>query len=100
MGAYRPSKGYGANPLFHGKLRNFFCPCGSQQKVKKCCGRIMYIPQKYIEGLSEWAAQIQQGETEYGRERLKQLMAEYRAANQQNLIINQEETDVGNNQTA
>lgn len=94
MGAYRPSAGYGQNPLAASNLRNFQCPCMSGKKVKKCCGRIIYIPVKYLDGLRDWASKINQGISEFSAAKLKEMLREYREANQENLIINEGEANV------
>lgn len=89
MGAYRPATGYGQNPLVASNLRNFQCPCMSGRKVKKCCGRIIYIPEKYLADLGAWARDINQGISQFTSTKLKNMLREYREADQQNLIINQ-----------
>lgn len=38
-GIFRLSEGWVSNPLHSGRVRNLPCICGSEKKVKKCCGR-------------------------------------------------------------
>ena len=52
MRMYKPKDGYAHNPVL--KLpRNSMCPCGSNQKVKKCYGRFHYIEQEKADYLIE-----------------------------------------------
>ena len=89
MGAYRPSKGYSSNPLVNSKLRNFKCPCGSGNKVKKCCGRVIYIPSDLVTPIETWAENVTRCLIDESPASLRALMAEYAAKNQSNLIINE-----------
>jgi hypothetical protein len=45
--------GYAFNPLnrINGNLK---CTCGSNLKIKKCCGMIRYIPEEKAEVISEF----------------------------------------------
>lgn len=51
--AYRPQDGFSRNPLSSGNIRNGSCICGSQIKIKKCCGLFRYIRSDYAEAYSE-----------------------------------------------
>ena len=43
MKYYKLDPGNVWNPLAKGKFKNFPCPCGSDLKVKKCCGSVDYM---------------------------------------------------------
>lgn len=49
--AYMPKSGYVSNPLGKGRFRNHECICGSTKKVKKCCGRSMYMEEKLAKSI-------------------------------------------------
>ena len=55
---YRPKEGYVENPLRTGKYRNMKCICGSEIKVKKCCGRKLYLEKDYAEAIMAEANKI------------------------------------------
>lgn len=48
MAYIKPAKGNKRNPIY-GAKRNAFCPCISGKKVKKCCGRFLYIKDETYE---------------------------------------------------
>lgn len=39
-----PSEGHASNPLRASKYSNLPCVCESGKKVKKCCGKDLYVP--------------------------------------------------------
>jgi hypothetical protein len=43
MPEYVIQPGHARNPLL--KHRNVPCPCGSNQKAKRCCGRFPVVPE-------------------------------------------------------
>lgn len=53
MQVYTPKKGYTHNPLNKAEFRNLSCPCESGKKVKKCCGRQLYVEQDWADTLNE-----------------------------------------------
>jgi uncharacterized protein YchJ len=54
MEVYTPKKGFAKNPLNRGDLRNLPCPCDSGDKIKKCCGRHIYLKQDHADMFNEW----------------------------------------------
>lgn len=48
-----PRIGFSSNPLADKQYRNLKCICESGKKVKKCCGRFIYVPRKYAEMYNE-----------------------------------------------
>lgn len=48
-----PRAGFLSNPLADKRYRNLKCICESEKKVKKCCGRFIYVPTKYAEMYNE-----------------------------------------------
>ena len=84
-----PASGYSQNPLCNSKIRNFSCPCGSQKKIKKCCGRVNYIPDEYREPLASWVDQVEQAMGDDSPMELRAMLKEYAEKNQNELVINQ-----------
>lgn len=52
MKCQKPKEGYMENPL-RKVDRNIKCVCGSDKKVKKCCGRPYYVLIKWGEKVQE-----------------------------------------------
>jgi hypothetical protein len=57
MTAYTLPEGWAANPL-KGRARNLACPCGTGEKVKRCCGQFPVVPVETARALRFWLRKV------------------------------------------
>lgn len=59
MRVYYPEAGNVDNPLKNGKVRNLPCPCGSNIKIKKCCGTVYSVTPELAKDLDAFVNNAQ-----------------------------------------
>ena len=83
MKVYTPKPGNDWNPLAKGKFKNFACPCGSDLKVKKCCGTVSYMEEGMAASLKSLCAlgtkEAFQGTSDFNKKRRADMIAEAEA---------------------